>query len=140
MATAQLGSIKFNDVLGTLPMLPRAATSLHTRAGTAGVGVRVQPASGVETDVTFVAITTSANWLSTQKSYRALIGTVVAFTFSGVSWTTAYSVNFLVLGVEITEAKPLVRAVGIDPDGAEFDYTPAGRIVSRWRLVAVPSS
>lgn len=135
-----LATTKFNELRGPQPKLPEAMPVLQTRPGTAGVGARLQPASGQECEITLVRLIAEASRISTQYGYRSLIGTVVAYTFEGTSWATAFGVNFLVLGVEIIESRPMVRAVGVDPDGSAFEYAPAGLIVSRWRLVAVPSS
>lgn len=135
-----IGSTKFNDLKGPPPKIQRVATSLFTRPGTGGVGARVLPATGEHFELTLVAIVNDSNRLTTQYGYDSLIGTVQAFSHKGVSWTTAYSTKFFIQAVEIVESRTLARACGIDPDGAAFDYAPAGRIVSRWRVVAVPSS
>lgn len=135
-----LNTTKFNELRGTPPVLPEAGAVLHTRPGTGGVGARIQPATGREFTITLVRIIAEASRASQQYGYRSLIGTVVTFTLDGTSWATAYSVNFLVTGVEILESRPMVRSCGVDPDGNAYDYSPAGLIVSRWRLVAVPSA
>lgn len=137
--SATLGALKFNSLIGPPPVLPRAQVALHTRAGTGGTGARVQPATGSEHQITLERIIAASTRFTEQYTYRSIIGTVVSFTLNGANWTTTTSHNFLVLGVEITENVPLVRAVGIDPDGNDFDITSAARIVSRWRLVAVPA-
>lgn len=135
-----IGAYKFNELRGTPPILAEAGVVLQTRAGTGGVGGRVQPATGREHEVTVVRVTTAATRFSTQYGYRAAIGTVVDFDLDGTSWATTYGFNFFILGIDILESRPLVRSVGLDPDGVEYDYSPAGLIVSRWRMVSVPSS
>lgn len=133
-----LATTKFNELRGPQPLLPEAVPVLHTRPGTAGVGARIQPAKGPECQITLVRLIAEASRFSQQYGYRSLIGTVVTYTFEGTSWATTFGYNFLVLGVEVLESRPMVKAVGVDPDGSTFEYTPAGLIVSRWRLAAVP--
>ena len=136
----QIGSLKFDGFVGVPPKLPEASVSLHSRPGVGGIGARVQPAVGQETEITVQRIVALASWGATQYSYRALIGTVVTLSINGGSWATSYSVNYLILGVEIVESRQVIKAVGVDPDGTAYDLSPAVVIVSRWRMVAVPSS
>lgn len=134
-----IGPFKFNEMRGNPPMLSESRAVLYTRPGIAGVGARVQPTVGHETDITVMRVTTAAARVGTLHNYRAAIGSVFSIVIDGVNYTAAFSLNFLILGVEILETRPMVRSIGIDPDGVTYDYAPAGLIVSRWRIVAVPS-
>ena len=135
-----IGAKKFDGLLGPGPELPRAKPIVYTRPGTTNVGARVQPVSGVETEVRVTRTLALASRLTEQNSYRALIGTIVAFVDGSVNYATTYSVNFLILDVTIEESKITGTVVGVDPDGTPFNVTAGARIVSRWRMIAVPSA
>lgn len=136
----QIGTATFDGRLGPGPELPRPQVILYTRPGTANVGARVQSTVGLETEVRVVRHLAESSRLTTQAGYRSLIGTVVAYIEGAVNYATSFGVNFLVIDVTIEESATIPRAVGIDPTGSQIDIAPAGRIVSRWRMIAVPSS
>jgi hypothetical protein len=134
-----IGTQKFDGLVGPGPELPRVKPIVYTRPGTANVGARIQPIAGVETEVRVSRIVAVANRFSTQNGYRSLIGTVVAFVDGATNYTTTYGVNFLILDVTIEESKVVGRVVGSDPDNTLIDLANGARIVSRWRMIAVPS-
>lgn len=138
--SVSIGAKKFDGLLGPGPELPRVKPIVYTRPGTQNVGARVQPASGVETEVRVVRTVAVASRFTEQNSYRSLIGTLVAFVDGAVNYTTTYSVNFLILDVTIEESKVTGKVVGTDPDGSALDLASGARIVSRWRMIAVPSA
>jgi hypothetical protein len=135
-----IGTVKFDGLLGPGPELPRTKPILYVRPGTAHVAGRVQPIAGVESEIRVVRHLANTNRLTVANGYRTLVGTIVAFIDGSVNYTTTYSVNFLILDVTIEESRQLIKVVGIDPDGTQFDSSPGGRIVSRWRMIAVPSA
>ena len=137
---ATIGSHNFVSLQSPPPNLQEAGVALHTRPGTGGVGARVQAATGSPTEVEVMAVVAASARLSTQYGYRAAIGTIVNFTHDGVNFGTTYSTNFLVVGVEIVDSRRVIRCVGLDHAGSQIDISPAGVIISRWRLVPVPAA
>jgi len=135
-----LDTTGFNALIGPPPKLPEPTVILHTKPGTGGIGGRVQPAVGKECEIQLLDVVADSSRLTTQYGYRSLIGTIVDFTHKSVVYSTTYSVKFLVLGVEIVESRTAIRALGRNAAGTTIDYAPAGWIVSKWRLVAVPTS
>lgn len=135
---ASLGAYEFDGLIGPPPKLPEVAVDLFARPGSPSIGARIHPSIGMESQVQFLRIVNDSTRLSTQYSYRSAIGSVLAFAHKGVSWSASYSVAFLVLSVDIQESRTIPKACGIGPTGVAFDYSPAGRIISNWRLVAVP--
>lgn len=135
-----IGAKKFDGRIGPPPALPRVKAIVYTRPGTTNVGARLQPGSGVETEVRVSRLIAPASRYTEANSYRSLIGTLVAFIDEGVNYTTTYSVNYLILDVTIEELRLVGKTVGTDPDGNPLDLASAGKIVSRWRMIAVPSA
>jgi len=138
--SVQLGSKFFDGMLGPGPELARVKSIIYVRPGITHVGARVQPGFGVESEITLVRTLAEASRISEQLGYRAILGTVVAFIDGTINYTTTYSFNFIVLDVMIEESRRVHKAVGIDPGGTAFDLAPAGRIVSKWRLISIPSA
>lgn len=135
-----IGAKKFDGLIGPGPELPRVRPIVYTRPGTTNVGARIQPSVGVETEVRVSRIIAAASRFTEANSYRSLIGTIVAFVDGATNYATAYSVNFLILDVTIEESKIVGKVVGTDPDGNVLDLASGAKIVSRWRMIAVPSS
>lgn len=138
MAVA-IGTLTFDGLLGSGPSLPRAKPITYTRPGSPSVGARIQPSIGMETEIRVVRYMAEASRLPTQNSYQSIVGTVVGFIDGGTAYESTYGINFLVLDVTIEESRAIPRVVGIDPSGVSIDHTPGGRVVSKWRLLAVPA-
>jgi hypothetical protein len=138
--SVSIGAKKFDGLIGPGPELPRVKPIVYTRPGTQNVGARIQPSVGVETEVRVSRLIAASSRFTEANSYRSLIGTLVAFVDGSNNYTTTYSVNFLILDVMIEESKIVGRVVGRDPDGNVLDLASGAKIVSRWRMIAVPSA
>lgn len=135
-----IGAKKFDGLIGPGPKLPQVRPVVYTRPGTQNVGARIQPLAGVESEIRVSRIVAASSFSTEENSYRALVGTIVAFVYKSVNYASTYSVNFLILDVTIEESKVVGKVFGIDPDGSVLDESAGVKIVSRWRMIAVPSS
>lgn len=136
--TAQLGTHHFTAHLGEPPQLPRSAVETFRRPGQSQTGAKVHGSQSPEHQITLVAHVAEANRATTMHGYRATVGTIVNLILGGTNYGTGLSMNFLVVDVQVMESRAIPRFIGI-VNAVAVDYSPAGRIVSQWTLVAVPT-
>lgn len=134
---AKLGSYEFTAHIGPPPQLPRATVVPFSRPGTAGTGAKVHALQSPEFQLQLVAHLAESSRVSTQNGYRSAVGTILQLLIAGTDYD-ATGFRFLVHGVEILESRALVGYVGRNYAGTAVSYFPAGRIVTQWRLQAVP--
>jgi hypothetical protein len=135
---AAIGSVhEFSAHVGTPPQLPRPVVEQFTRPGIAGTGVKVHATMAPEFTLQLVAHGAESGRVAEAAAYRSTVGTVQRLRLGGVDYD-ASGWRFLVLGVEVIESQAIVAFHGRNFSGAAVSYTPAGRIVSAWRLQAVP--
>lgn len=116
------------------PTLQQKGSQHYRVPGVSGSGAVVDSAvSGTPFTANTTAYVASADVETVRLSYAALIGTLVTLVYEGVNFSTAHNTQFLVLDVQISEARRIPRAVGIG-----FDHNPAGQIRASWTLVPVP--
>jgi hypothetical protein len=136
--SAKLGTYEFTAHIGPPPMLPRSLVEPFSRPGANGTGAKIHGAQAPESVIQLVAHGLVANRISTQHGYRTLVGTVQTLILGGHNYNTSSGFDFLVLDVEVVESRVIPAFIGLTFLGAQVTYAPAGRIVSQWRLQAVP--
>lgn len=135
---AAIGSVhEFTAHVGTPPQLPRPVVEQFTRPGIAGTGAKVHATMAPEFSLQLIAHGAESGRVAEAAAYRLMVGTVQRLRLGGVDYDTA-GWRFLVLGVEIIESQAIVAFHGRNFAGSAISHTPAGRIVSVWRLQAVP--
>ncbi len=134
---AKLGSYEFTAHVGPPPQLPRATVVPYSRPGTAGTGAKIHSAQSPEFQIQFVTHLAESSRVSTQNGYRTAVGSILQLLMAGTDYDTV-GFRFLVHGVEILESRALVGYVGRNYAGTGVSHFPAGRIVTQWRLQAVP--
>lgn len=135
---AKIGTLhEFTAHVGAPPQLPRPVVEQFTRPGIAGTGVKVHATMAPEFTVQLVAHGAESGRVAEAAAYRSMVGTVQQLQLGGVNYDAA-GWRFLVLGVEIIESQAIVAFYGRTFSGSAVSYSPAGRIVSAWRLQAVP--
>lgn len=137
---AKLGTYEFTAHVGPPPMLPRAMVEPFTIPGAAGTGAKIHAGYAPESVIQLVAHGAAANRVSTQNGYRTLVGTIQTLILGGFNYNTSAGFDFLVLDVDVVESRVIPAFIGLTYLGAQVTYAPAGRIVSQWRLQAVPVS
>jgi hypothetical protein len=136
---AKLGSYEFTAHVGPPPQLPRATVVPFSRPGTAGTGAKIHATQAPEFQLQLVAHGAESARVGAQNGYRTSVGTILqmiigATDYDSLGW------RVLVLGVEVLESRALVGYVGRNYAGSPVSHFPAGRIVTQWRLQAVPHS
>jgi hypothetical protein len=134
---AKLGSFEFTAQVGPPPQLPRATVVPFSRPGTAGTGAKVHATQSPEFQLQLVSHGAESARVAAQNGYRNSVGTILQMLIGATDYDTV-GFRVLVLGVEILESRALVGYVGRNYAGSPVSYFPAGRIVTQWRLQAVP--
>jgi hypothetical protein len=128
---------EFSAHIGPPPQLPRPVTEQFTRPGLAGTGVKIHATMAPEFNLQLVAHGAESARPAAADAYRTLVGTVQRLRLTGVDYD-ALGWRFLILGVEVIESQAIVAYHGRSWAGLQVSYAPAGRIVTSWRMQAVP--
>ncbi len=127
---AILGSIQLDIWNGPPPPPVKATVELLYKPGQTAAAARILPNQSSSAEFEGTAIASWTNTHTLADSYRSLIGSIVALNYAGVNYG-----NVLIEDVTVTKIEQLQFAKGVHPDASEYQYSPAGRITSRWRIV-----
>jgi hypothetical protein len=131
--SAILGQYEFDRWEGPAPPLVQSTVEVIYRPGQAVAAAKILPLQSQPGEFRGTAYVPWIHATSLSTQYRFTIGNVVTLSYAG----SVYGANYLVQDVRIEEVRQLVRATGRHPSGQQFDHAPAGRIISRWMLVAL---
>lgn len=109
------------------------------RTDVANVGAQVLPTSGQQFEITTERYESSSTQANNLKAViDASIGSIVAISADGVAYSSPpYSTRFLIISATHRRTETLVRARGYRL-GAVFNYSPAKKVITVWRLQATP--
>lgn len=128
--SAILGSVQFDVWFGPAPPVIKSVVELLYKPGQSAAAARILPNQSSASDFEALAL---CNWSDAHliaDSYRSMIGTIHALAYRGESYG-----NVLVQDVIVKSVEQMIAASGVHPDGTRFIHSPAGRILSGWRIV-----
>lgn len=128
--SATIGSYQIDLWDGPAPPAVKSSVDLIYRPGQSTAAAKVLPNQSNAISFRAIEFVAYAGSHAYADGYRALIGTVVALTYGGVSWG-----NVLVQDVTLLEIAAIIGAAGIHPSGVAYSHWPAARITSQWTVV-----
>lgn len=121
-------------------IIPTWSTRVFVRPGTPHVGVHLQPPTGDVFSLTCTRFDTEANLRTVIDTQLDRIGRTNPIIAMGTDYSLPpYTLTFYAVSVEIISEEILAYAAG-HRSGANVEYDPACKVVSRWQLVAVPQT
>ena len=113
------------------PIPPQIKTRAITqfRPGQATAAVKLLPAQSHEAAVKLTQFRSAVGADEYVDTLRGLIGTILPVLFRGENYGTV-----LIKDIRPEEIRTIAIAEGTHPNGVEYSYSPAARIVATWEL------
>ncbi|MEM8910818.1 MAG: hypothetical protein AAGC97_03545 [Planctomycetota bacterium] len=133
----RIGTFEFDRFTGNI-VLPSVSATPFVQAGTAHVGVQIQPIAGRPFTLRVWRVDASNYLLANLNVQKARIGNDdTLFAFS-TNITTTFGYRFFVNDVREVESDIIPFASG-SRFGVPYSHTPASFLVTDWELIAVPA-
>lgn len=128
--SAILGIYEFDLWNGPAPPAVKSTVDVIYRPGQSTASAKVLPNQSTPGWFEGIAFVPALDSHLLADSYRGIIGTIQPLLYGGVNWG-----HVLVTDVAVEQIAAIISVSGRHPGGAEYSYSPAARIVSRWSLV-----